>query len=154
MLTNRDVNKFVKLKLREVSFLWVWNISGIFYFSLLNMGPTLYMAFYTVNFEELERLLYVLYMAVSWIRVLPQTRESEMSGSDALVSLPGCTYSVYILCLSIFIIFTQVTVVLSPSPRWTLPHTHTRSSVGESQAIYHSVARPNGVCLDNVPFCP
>ena len=29
--------------LREISFLCVWNISGIFYFSLWNMGPTLYM---------------------------------------------------------------------------------------------------------------
>ena len=32
MLTNRDVNKFVNNKLREIS-LCVWNISGIFYFS-------------------------------------------------------------------------------------------------------------------------
>jgi hypothetical protein len=29
--------------LREISFLCIWNISGIFYFSLRKMGPILYM---------------------------------------------------------------------------------------------------------------
>jgi hypothetical protein len=33
MLINRDVNKFVPKHLREISFLCVWNISGINYFS-------------------------------------------------------------------------------------------------------------------------
>jgi hypothetical protein len=35
-------NKFAQ-NLREISFLYVWKNSGIFYFSSWNMGPTLYM---------------------------------------------------------------------------------------------------------------
>ena len=40
MLLNRDVKKKER---RKISFLCVWKISWIFYFSSWNMGPTLYM---------------------------------------------------------------------------------------------------------------
>jgi hypothetical protein len=43
MLTNRNVNKCVHQICQKIHFFCARNISGIFYFSSWNMGPTLYM---------------------------------------------------------------------------------------------------------------